>query len=157
MTATETAMAALVAALNASSTLPDVRRDAVFDEVLEEFADSGETYGRALVLRIGDSIDVVRRLGDGPEAYEHVRNADVEWFVARRVATPADGAALAQKFDAGIEAIFAAVDANPTLSDAVTRAEIAEALAVGSDSAGSKSVLTALIHVQLTYTSARAY
>jgi len=152
MTETEAAMAGLMAALNASTTLPDVRRDPVFDDVLESIAVSTETFGRALVLRAGDPVETVRRFGAGPNAFELVRNAEVEWFVAGL-----EGADLETTFDDGIAAIFAAVEADPLLGGTVVRAEIVEPPELGTDQAGGKAVLTALIRVQLTYVSPRAY
>lgn len=152
MSATEDAVSALVATLAASPALPTARRDAVFDEVLEEFSASGQDYARALILRIGDSLSLARAIGDTPNAFEHVRNVDVEWLVAG-----AEGQALATQFDYGVDAIFAALEADRTLGGVVDAAEIAEAPEIGAEAAGAKAVLTALIRVQLTFTSPRAY
>lgn len=152
MTATETAMQALAAALNASASLPAVRRDPVFDNVLEEITSGLDTFGVALALRIGDAVNVDRRLGDGPEAFEITRNADVEWFVAG-----AEAASLQSQFDDGIDAIFDAIAVDRTLGDTVVMAEVVDAPEIGNDDLGGKAVLTALIRVQLTFTSPRPY
>lgn len=150
--ATETAMLGLKAALDASSALPETRRDAVLDSLFEEFASGGETLQRAIGLRAGQVVDVTRRIGAGPNAYEIVREAEVEWFAAGK-----EGPELNAAFDAGIVAIFDALDVDATLGGVVTRAEINQSPELDTDAAGSYAVLTALIKVQLTYTSSRPY
>lgn len=150
--ATETTMLALKAALDASSALPAVRRDPVLDAIFDELAQGGDTYSLALALRHGDDVDASRRFGAGPEAYELVRNAEVEWIVAGP-----EGATLNSVFDAGIEAIYAAIALDMTLGGVVVAAEIVEPPELGTDQAGAKPALTALLRVQLTYVSPRSY
>jgi hypothetical protein len=149
---TEVAMIALKAALDASADLPAVRRDPVFEDVFEELTISDPPYASIVALRHGEAVDKTRRFGTGPDAYELVRNAEVEFYVA---GPESDG--LNAAFDAGVLAIYAAVEADATLGGDVVRAEIVEPPTLGTDQAGSKAVLTALIRVQLTYVSSRSY
>jgi hypothetical protein len=150
--ATESALLALKAALDASTALPDVRRDPVFDDIFEELAVGPHKFGRVLAMRAGDNVETTRRFGTGSNAFEHVREAEIEWFVAG-----AEGASLNSTFDDGINAIFSAIEADPTLGGAVELAEIVAPPELGTDQAGARAVLTALIRVQLTFLSARAY
>lgn len=152
MTETEKAMSALAAALNASAALPVVRRDPVFDDVLESLSVTTETFGRALVMRHGSAVDTTRRFGAGPEAFELVRNAEIEWFVSGL-----EGSLLNATFDDGVAAIFSAIEADPTLGGNVVLAEIVEQPEIGTEPAGGRAVLTALIRVDITYVSPRAY
>lgn len=149
---TETAMLALKAALDASASLPAARRDPVFEDVFEALGAADSGFTTILALRHGDAVDATRRFGDGPQAYELVRNADVEFYVAG-----AEGDGLNAAFDEGVTAIYAAVEADRTLGGDVVAAEIVDPPELGTDSAGSKAVLTALIRVQLTYVSSRSY
>lgn len=149
---TELAMLALKAALDASIDLPAVRRDPVFDDVFEELSISDPPYAKIVALRHGEAIETTRRFGEGPQAYELVRNAEIEFYVAGP-----EGAGLNAAFDDGVSAIYAAVEADRTLGDTVVAAEIAEPPDLGTESAGSKAILTALIRVQLTYVSSRSY
>jgi hypothetical protein len=149
---TEVAMLALKAALDASADLPAVRRDPVFEDVFEALGAPDSGYSTILALRHGEAVETTRRLGSGPDAYELVRNADVEFYVAG-----AEGPGLNAAFDAGVSAIYAAVEADDTLGGDVVGAEIVEPPTLGTDQAGSKAVLTAQIRVQLTYVSPRSY
>lgn len=146
--ATEAAFLGLVTALNASANLPDVRRDAVFDDVFESLV-AQPGIGRALVLRAGDAILTDRAL---PNMYELTRNAEIEFLAAGP-----EGAALNAAFDEGVSAIFTAVESNKTLGGAVSLAEIVEQPELGTDQSGARAVLTALVRVELTFTSSRAY
>ncbi|MBM3552504.1 MAG: hypothetical protein FJX45_12235 [Alphaproteobacteria bacterium] len=158
---TETAMLALKAALDASADLPAVRRDPVFEDVFEELAaalnpspsaPATPDYLTVLAFRHGAAVETTRRFGAGPDAFELVRNAEIELYVAG-----AEGDGLNAAFDAALSAVYAAVEADPTLGDDVIRAEIVEPPELGTDAAGSKAVLTAVIRVQLTYVSPRSY
>jgi hypothetical protein len=149
---TEVAMLALKATLDASADLPAVRRDPVFEDVFEELTISDPPYASIVALRHGEAVETTRRFGDGPDAYELVRNAEVEFYVSGP-----EGDGLNAAFDDGVSAVYAAVEADPTLGDDVVRAEIVEQPTLGTDQAGSKAVLTALIRVQLTYVSSRSY
>jgi hypothetical protein len=149
---TETAILALIAALNASADLPNVRRNPVFDDVFELLA-AEPSIGRALIVRTGDAIDTQRTIGiPSDERFELVRAVEVEFYVGGP-----EGDALFSQLDAGVTAIFAAIEADPTLGGVVTKSEIAEQPELGEDEAGSNAVLTALIRVQMTYISPRAY
>jgi hypothetical protein len=152
MSETEKAMAALVLALNASSALPDVRRDLVFDDLLEEVVAVADDYGRALLLRHGEAVETVRRLGEGPLAYELMRAADVEWIAAGDA-----GAGLSAFFDDGLSAVFAALEADPTLGGNVVRAEITTQPDISIEAAGGRTALVARVRVDLLYSSPRAY
>ena len=145
-------MLGLKAVLDASATLPDVRRDPVFTDIFDELSVGADTCGRVLAMRAGDAVDTVRRFGEGPDAFELVRNADIEWFVAG-----AEGPDLNQAFDEGVSAIFDAIDDDHELGGAVVRAEIVDQPELGTDVAGARAVLTAVLRVQLTYTSPRPY
>lgn len=150
--ATEAAFLGVAAALSASVDLPTVRRNAVFDDVFD-YLQAAPNYGRALVLRAGDVVQTQNAFGmPNAEKFEIVRNADLEFYVAGP-----EGSPLNATFDTGLQAIFAAIEADPTLSGAVTLAQIVEPPDLGDDQAGAYAVLTALVHVQLTYIAARAY
>jgi hypothetical protein len=150
--ATEAAYLALAATLAAADDLPALRRDAVFDDVFDYLAASPD-MARALVMRAGDAVDVQRVLPrGGPDRFEIVRNADLEFYVAG-----AEGETLNQTFEAGLSAIFAAIEADATLGGAVADADIVDAPDLGTDQAGALAVLTALVRVQLTFLSPRAY
>jgi hypothetical protein len=152
LSATETAILALIATLNASADLPAARRNPVFSDVFELLAEKPE-IGRALIVRTGDPVDTQRTIGlPSDEHFEIVRAVEVEFYLGGP-----EGDDLFAQFDAGMLAIFAAIEADPTLGGVVTRAEIAEQPEIGEDEAGSNAVLTALIRVQLTYLSSRAY
>jgi len=152
MTETEKAFVALAAALNASSALPAVRRDVVFEDVLDDLSSGGDSFGAALTLAHGEAVETVRRIGEGPNAFELTRVADVEWIAA---GDPAD--ALQTFFDAGVEAVFAAIEADPTLGANVVRAEIVEQPEISREAAGGRAALIARIRVQMLFTSPRAY
>ncbi|MBM3552167.1 MAG: hypothetical protein FJX45_10445 [Alphaproteobacteria bacterium] len=149
---TEVAMLALKAALDASTVLPAVRRDPVFEDVFEELTAFDPPYATIVALRHGDAVETTRRFGAGPDAFELVRNAEIELYVAG-----AEGDGLNTAFDAALSAVYAAIEADPTLGADVIRAEIVEQPELGTDAAGSKAVLTALIRAQLTYVSPRSY
>jgi|GEM_PF-6321254 len=149
---TEIAMLALKTALDASASLPAARRDPVFEDVFEALGAPDSGYSTVLALRHGDPVETTRRFGAGPQAYELVRNAELEFYVAG-----AEGAGLNAAFDGGLSAIHAAIEADRTLGGAVVAAEIVEQPDLGTDSAGSKAVLTAVVRVQLTYVSLRSY
>jgi len=149
---TEVAMLALKAALVASADLPAARRDPVFEDVFDELLAFEAPYAKILALRHGEAVETTRRFGSGPDAYELVRNAEIEFYVAGP-----EGDGLNAAFDAGVEAIYAALEADATLGDDVVRAEIVEQPTIGTEISGSKAVLTALIRVQLTYVSSRSY
>lgn len=157
---TEKAMLALKAALEASDDLPPVRRDPVFEDVFEELSVCEPPYAKIVALRHGEPVEATRRFGGGPEAYELVRNAEVEFFVAGP-----EGDGLNAAFDAGVQAIYDAIPPQDvdgglvpcTLDGNVVAAEIVEPPTLGTDNAGSKAVLTALIRVQLTFLSPRSY
>ena len=85
-------------------------------ENAEELTVGADKYGRVLAMRAGDVVNVERSLGTGPDAFEIVRNADVEWFFAGK-----EGPTLNQKFDDGIVAIMDAVAAAPTLGGSAVR------------------------------------
>ncbi|MGD9545039.1 MAG: hypothetical protein AB7F41_14625 [Methylocystis sp.] len=157
---TEKAMLALKAALDASEVLPTVRRDPVFDEVFDELSICEPPYAKIVALRHGEPVETTRRFGGGPEAYELVRNAEIEIYVAGP-----ESEGLNAAFDAGVSAVYDAIPAQEidgvlvpcTLGGKVVAAEIVEPPTLGTDIAGSKAVLTALIRVQLTYLSPRSY
>lgn len=152
ISATENAFLALAAALDASAILPEVRRDPLFDDIFERL-EVGSGIGRVLALRAGDSIDTQRTLGDpDSERFDLVRNAELEFYVSGP-----EGDALHAAFDEGILAIFAAIEADKTLCGAVDAAEIVEQPDLGTEEAGALAVLTAVIRVQLTFVSPRAY
>lgn len=109
-TATETAMTALAAVLTGAAGLPNVRRDVILDTLMEDFASEGKALSRALVLRIGDPVETERYIGVGDARFELVRNADAELFVSGP-----EGSTLIAAFDAALEALFVALEANPTL------------------------------------------
>jgi hypothetical protein len=105
-----------------------------------------------LAMRAGDNVETTRRFGSGPNAFEHLREAEIEWFVSG-----AKGALLNSTFDDGINAIFAAIEGDPALGGAVELAKIVAPPELGTDQAGAHAVLIAPIRVQLTFLSARAY
>jgi hypothetical protein len=149
---TETAILALIATLNASADLPNVRRNPVFSDVFELLG-AEPAIGRALIVRTGDPVDTQRTIGvPSDERFELVRAVEVEFYVGGPECEK-----LFSQLDAGVMAIFAAIEADPTLGDVVTKSEIADQPELGEDEAGSNAVLTALIRVQLTYISPRAY
>jgi hypothetical protein len=152
VSATETAILALVGVLNASASLPDVRRDPVFDDAVELLAED-PSIGRILVVRTGVPISSERAFGmPNDQKFELVRNVDVEFFAGGK-----EGDALFAKFDADVMSIFDAIEADRTLGGVVSIAEIVEQPEISAEPAGAIAVLTALIRVQLTYVSPRAY
>lgn len=152
--ATETAMLALKAALDANADLPAVRRDAAFAQLMEDMG-GADGLARALVLRIGNDVSDRgrdRAIGASNEKFEITRQADVEVFVAGP-----EGGALNAAFDDAIVAVFETVEADPTLGGAVVSAEVSEPPEIDVDEAGARAVLTALIRVDLLFVSPRAY
>jgi hypothetical protein len=111
MRKTEEAVLALIAALNASPNLPDVRRGVVLEACLDELEP----------LR---GIDTALLLQDGPVERESVfigselslmiKRPMLHWIVAAR-----DENDLAEKFDAGLAAIDAVIRADRTLGGVV--------------------------------------
>jgi hypothetical protein len=153
VTKTEEALQALIAALNASVDLPDVRRSALLDDILEEM--DGETgVSRALVIQDGDAdmnVDEMETgLGEGRFFLEH--HAELEWIVAAR-----DGTELATHFDAGLEAIAAVIEADRTLSGAVEMADMRIPPERGLEVAGARPAKTARIIVTLEFQSRRPF
>ena len=126
-------------------------RDLALDDLLEEIVAAAK-YGRALLLRHGEAVETVRRLGDGPLAYELTRAADVEW-----IATGDAGAGLSTFFDDGLSAVFSAIEADPTLGGAVVRAEITTQPDISREAAGGRTALVARLRVDLLFSSPRAY
>jgi hypothetical protein len=150
--ATEAAILALIGVLNATASLPDVRRDPVFDDAVELLAED-PSIGRILVVRTGVAVSSERAFGmPNDEKFELVRNIDVEFFVGGK-----EGAALFTKYDEDLLAIFGAIEADRTLGGVVSIAEIVDQPEISAEPAGAIAVLTALIRVQLTYVSPRAY
>jgi hypothetical protein len=150
--ATEAAILALIGVLNAPASLPDVRRDPVFDDAVELLA-GDPSIGRILVVRTGDPVSTERAFGaPSDQKFELARNVDVEFYVAG-----AESSALFTKFDEDVLAIFAAIEADPTLGGGVSIAEIVDQPEISAEGIGSIAFRTALIRVQLTYVSPRAY
>lgn len=146
MTKTETALSALAAALTAQPGLPAVARDAVFERLIEESADG---KARALVLRRGRAEVLTRIVGAAAgERFELAHPAELEWYVA-----DPDEAALQTAFDAGIEAIAAAVRADRTLSGAVQDCLIEDPPEFSEMEWDGRAMLTASITVKLVFTS----
>lgn len=151
-TKTETAMRALEAALNASEDLPQVRRDAVLDELLYEYEQS-EGVDVALILRDAPRAEVSDRAGFGdPERFSLIHKADIEWIVCAP-----EGPDLQDAFDAGLIAIAAAIEADRTLGGAVEFADLTTPPLRGNTVAGARPVKTAVITVDLEFTSSRPF
>lgn len=150
---TEAATLALLAALQASSALPAVRRSPVFDDVPEELDACTPQFSAVLALLDGDVVqDVPIGYGpDGPSHREIVRKAEIEFYVAGP-----EGEGLNAAFDAGVQAIYDAIAASYTLGGGVDGAD-AEPPELGVERAGSRAARTALIRVALTYVSTRSY
>ncbi len=146
MTATETALAALAAALRASPVLPQVSRDDVFERLLPE---EPATLARALILRRGSTQVLTRALGDvSGERFELQHAAELEWYVSAP-----DEATRTSAFDAGLEAIAAVVSADPLLGGTVQQAVIEDPPDYDAEEWDNRPMLTARLTVSLVYTS----
>lgn len=152
MSATETAILALVARLTITEALPAPRRNIALDQYADEAEQAdGSTLVSALVVADGENISAIKYLGD-PVGFELVHRAEINWAAASL-----PGPDLDTVFDQGLEAIAGAIEADPTLGGSVTRAEIIQAPERGLEEWGAKTAKTALVFVQLTYLSTRAF
>ena len=149
MTATETAIRALLAALAAGGGLPAPRRNASLDDVFDNFLTTteGDEVGAALVLRDG-SVKSAVWLGGNPPLWELTHGAEIEWMVCAP-----EGDALHTFFDDGLAAIVAAIAADPTLGGKVVSALITTPPERIDDQAGARPVKSAAITVDLFFTS----
>ncbi len=148
MTATETAIRALLAALAASPALPTPRRNASLDDVFDSFsALDGADAGRTLVLRDG-AVKSAVWLGGNPPLWELTHGAEIEWIVCAP-----EGDDLHIAFDDGLAAIVAAIGVDFTLGGQVNSALITTPPERIDDQAGARPVKSAAITVDLLFTS----
>lgn len=148
MTRSETIIRAVIAALQGVENLPEVRRNVAFDIVLESFIDrTSDEQLAALIVRDGDIVRLGRDLGDAP-VYELQAEIDIEWLVCGREGDDLDAA-----FDAGLERIGTAFDADNTLGGAATLAEFDEPPVKSWDEAGARLVKSALLQAKVTFHS----
>lgn len=148
MTRTEEAIQALAAAIASPGVLPALRRDQFFEDVM---AKDGERES-ALILRRGRTEVVERFMGDGVGQFELAHGAELEWFVCH-----ADEAQMNAAFDAGLEAIAAAVSADPTLGGVVDDCIIDEPPVYDTQEWDARPCLSALITVRLQFVSANPF
>ncbi len=152
MTATETAIRALVAVLAAASSVPTPRRNVALDDLASEAEQlDGSSILTALVVSDGTNLRHDRNLGD-PPSWELTHRVELDW-----VAAGAPGDALEAAFDAGLAAIGDALAANPTLSGSVTLCECAAPPDRGLEVWGAKTAKTAMLEIELTYPSSRPF
>ncbi|OAI25957.1 hypothetical protein A1351_15505 [Methylosinus sp. R-45379] len=153
MTATEAALQALIAALDSSPGLPTVRRSALLDDTLES-VDSEDIVSTALVLQDGDAETENGELciGFAGNRFALVHHAELEWIVASNDAT-----LLGSTFDAGLEAIAAAISADRTLGGAVLLADLRRPPERGLRPLGARTAKTASIIVTLEFTSSQPF
>lgn len=147
-------MLALRDALASIWDFPTVRRNAVLDDLFDQF----DTQKVAVVLREGELIHTARYAGE-PPGFEIVHKAQVEWFT---YGEPGD--ALEAEFDDGLGKIATAVEELQALiasgapqAAVITHVEIADPPEYSSEPMGAKIVKSALLLVSLTYTSTRAF
>jgi hypothetical protein len=144
LTKTETALRALRTALSGRANLPpEPRRNAVFDDVLDELAGLDGINGM-LVLRDGNADPESIALGDGEGRFDLVHRAELEWIVAGP-----EGEDLEAAFDAGLVAIAAAIRADKTLGGTVDVAELRDPPDRDTLLAGARPAKTAHLPVTL--------
>ena len=153
MTATETAMRALKAALTGIAHLPAPERNIALDMIFQQFE---QASGAALILRDGEGQIVNTMLGgDGPgetRLYEIEHRAIIEWHVSEN-----DEAKRETQFDLGVEAIGAAIAASPTLGNVVSAARIDRAPQRDIDIAGARIVKSISIEVTMLFSSSQPF
>ena len=149
MTATGTALEALAAAL-VHTNLPAVRRDAFFEELMNEQAPGQRAT--ALILRRGEAQVLNSFMGDGGETFEISHSAEIEWFAC--AATESDTNAI---FELGLEAIGDRIALNPTLGGVVQDCVIEDSPTFDAEEWDSRPCLSALIRVKLVFTSSRPF
>jgi hypothetical protein len=152
MTRTEQALRALAAALDASATLPQTRRNAPLDQVLEDIAAPGSANAAALVLIDGSGTVLDQVLGDGESRFSIEHHAEVEWLVSGQ-----EGLALETDFDNGLEAIAAAVEVDRTLGGVVDDVQLNEPPERDLDVLGARPAKTAVLRVSLLFTSSHPF
>jgi hypothetical protein len=148
MTATETALQALAAVL-VHAALPVLRRDVVYDDVLESFTSGTET---ALVLRRATNPRVLNEFMGAGLRFEIEHPAELEWIVSSD-----DASALQQVFDNGLAQIAAQLRLDPTLGGAVASCVLREAPAFETESFDGSVVLSAAITIHLTFLSTEPF
>jgi hypothetical protein len=156
VTKTEAAMQALAAALAASADLPTPERDLVLDQALEPIAE--ETgVSHKLLIRDGAASDdgeapLERSLGRGEGRFDIAHAAEVEWIVAAL-----DRDDLASLFDAGLEAIAEAIEADRSLGGIVEDADLPWPPTRSVFPLGARTVKCATLRVLLQFQSPRPF
>jgi hypothetical protein len=146
-------MRALAAALAASADLPAPQRDLVLEDMLEEIAGE-DGVSRKLLVRDGeaDPDHLDRSLGRGEGRFDIAHLAEVEWIVAA-----VDRDDLARVFDAGLEAIAEAIEADRTLDGGVEDADLAIPPSRDLFPLGARGVKCATLRVTLQFQSPRPF
>ena len=153
MTRTEAALIALKAALAAAAAaatpaLPAPTRNREIATVLADLAGGGAL----LNLTDGDGEVTDRLLGEEGDVYELAHRAAIEIIVEN-----ADQEERDATFDAGLEVIAAAVEADGTLGGTVSHAEIEAIARSGFVTDGAPQIKAAVVTVRLTFTSPRPF
>jgi len=147
---TEEALQALVSALAAAdgASLPEPTRNRVLADALDALEGSAAAH---LNVVDGDGEVEATELGQ-PRVYEISQTAAVEWIV--QASTDADREAA---FDAGLEAIATAVEADPTLGGVVDDTEITAVTRSNLAIEGVPQLKGAEISIRLQFTSTRPF
>jgi hypothetical protein len=147
---TEEALQALVGVLAeaAGGALPEPTRNRVLADALDAL-DSNATAHLNIVD--GDGEVEATELGQ-PRVYEISQTAAVEWIV--KASTDADREAA---FDAGLEAIATAIEADPTLGGVVDDTEITAVSRSNLAIEGVAQLKGAEISIRLQFTSHRPF
>lgn len=150
---TEQALDAFAAALDATGDLPTCERDRTLPG---EFTADDSGVGRWLCLRWGDAENIEQMLGtgDGPgEAeYEIDHVAELEWMCQHD-----ERATRMAAWDAGLEAIAGAIEADRSLGDVVGHSEISGMQFANLATDGMPEIQAVNILVRLTFTSNRPF
>lgn len=152
MSATETAMVALRDVLAGIWDFPVVARNANLDKLFEAWAGAEGTETKvAIVLREGEA-EVIDTLAGDPPIFNLVHRAHVEWFAYGQ-----EGDELETSFDLGMEKIADAVAADSTLGGAVSDCRLMEAPEYAAEPLGAGIVKSALVRVQMVFSSTRPF